>query len=148
LDGRLIFIGLGEDAPPETSGEAELRFVPYQNDHRTVVLYYQACDLFIHASKAETFPNTIIEAMACGKPVIANSVGGTKEQVSERTGRLVPVGDVQAMAAGIAELLSDGDGLERLGRAAAKEARQRFDLDKQAEAYISWFKYIVESFER
>jgi len=53
-----------------------IQFVPHTLDQRRVADYYRAADLYLHAARAETFPNTILEAMACGTPVIATAVGG------------------------------------------------------------------------
>ena len=61
--------------------------------------YYQAADIYIHAAKADTFPNVVLEALACGLPVVATAVGGIPEQIDhERTGFLVPPGDAAGMA--------------------------------------------------
>ena len=159
----LIFIALGEEAPPERIGQAEVRFVPFQKDRRAVARYFQAADLYVHAARAEVSPLTIIEALACGTPVVATAVGGIPEQVkglelpqfslwnsglnrygvNEATGVLVPGGDVQAMAAGIEQLLSD-DFLRRcLGENAAWDAAKRFDLQGQADGFLAWYREIV-----
>src|ERR671918_1684959 len=78
---QLIFVALGEDAPAERIGAAEVRFVPYQKDAALVARYYQAADIYIHSARADTFPNTVLEALACGTPVVATAVGGISEQV-------------------------------------------------------------------
>jgi glycosyltransferase involved in cell wall biosynthesis len=77
----LVFVALGEDAPAERIGAAEIRFVPYQKDPAVVARYYQAADIYIHSARADTFPNTVLEALACGTPVVATAVGGIPEQV-------------------------------------------------------------------
>jgi glycosyltransferase involved in cell wall biosynthesis len=78
---NLLFIALGEDAPAERIGQLEVRFVPYQQDTEIVARYYQAGDIYLHAARADTFPNTVLEALACGTPVVATAVGGIPEQV-------------------------------------------------------------------
>jgi glycosyltransferase involved in cell wall biosynthesis len=72
---------LGENAPAEDVGGAELRFVPYQKDPETVARCYQAADVYVHAACAEVWGLTITEALACGTPVVATAVGGIPEQV-------------------------------------------------------------------
>src|SRR5262245_11563282 len=81
LHGQIVLFALGEDAPPERLGHASIRFVPYQRDPRSVAQYYQAADLYVHAARADTFPTTVLEALACGTPVVATAVGGIPEQV-------------------------------------------------------------------
>ncbi len=137
----VLCLALGEDLPPEQAGRAQIRFVPYQTDPATVVLHYQAADLYLQASRAETFPNTILEAMACGKPVVASSVGGIPEQVSPKTGALVPPGDPGAMAGAAAALLADA---EAPGMEARRVCERKFDLTRQADLYLSWFAEILE----
>jgi glycosyltransferase involved in cell wall biosynthesis len=158
----LLFIALGEEAPPEQIGRAEARFVPYQNDPKAVASYYQAADIYVHAARAETFPMTVLEALACGTPVVATAVGGIPEQVKgvrsaecgvrnetdslniygpdEATGVMVPPGDAHGMARAIARILTDNGLREALGKNAARDARQRFDLERLVDDYLSWYE--------
>ncbi len=156
----VLVLALGEDAPPERFGGAEIRFLPYQADHAAVAAYYRSADLYIHAARAETFPNTVLEALACGTPVVATAVGGVVEQVRglrlagavsgpgvhgalDGTGVLVPQGDAEALAAAIAALARD-DGLRRrLAQNADRDARTRFDREAQVDAYLEWFHEIL-----
>jgi glycosyltransferase involved in cell wall biosynthesis len=144
----ILFIALGEDAPSEQIGHAELRFVPYQRDPKTVARFYQAADVYIHAAKADTFPSTVLEALACGTPVVATAVGGIVEQVQEgRTGFLTPPGDGTSLADRIARLLTDATLRQRMGRNAVTMAQRRFDLSRQIDEYLSWYSEIKDSFQ-
>jgi glycosyltransferase involved in cell wall biosynthesis len=166
LHGRkLFFIGLGEKAPPTHIGEADVRFVPFQDDPATVAAYYRSADVYLHAARAETWGLTITEALACGTPVVATAVGGIAEQVKglrvsdhgladfdlntynahEATGFLVSAGDADSMARGIECLLNDGQLRGQLGANAAADARKRFSLQGQAERYLSWYREIVDT---
>jgi glycosyltransferase involved in cell wall biosynthesis len=61
-------------------------------------------------------PNVLLEAMAAGLPVVASAVSGIPEVVADGlNGRLVPEGDIEAVAAVLAELISDGPQRDRLG---------------------------------
>lgn len=140
----VLFIALGEDAPLEQIGQAEVCFVPYQRDPESVASYYQAADVYVHAARADTFPNTVLEALACGTPVVATSVGGIPEQVEEGvTGFLTPPGDAGAMATRTEQLLSDDALHQRFAAAAGESARRRFDLDRQANDYLEWYQELV-----
>lgn len=161
---NLLFIALGEDAPAERIGQAEVRFVPYQKDPEAVARYCQAADVYIHAARADTFPNTILEALACGTPVVATAVGGIPEQVKgleipglsfansdlnrngvdEATGVLVPPADAEAMAGAIEQLLNDNSLRRRLGENAALDAAKRFDMQRQADEYLEWYAKLVQ----
>ena len=160
----LLFIALGENAPAERIGRAQLRFVPYEEDSKAVAQYYQAADLYLHAARAETFPNTVLEALACGTPVVATAVGGIPEQVrglavgeqsqtaklnlhnpSEGTGILVPASDAVAMADSIALLMNNNSLRCQIGENAARDARLRFDLKRQVDSYLEWYERIQSS---
>jgi glycosyltransferase involved in cell wall biosynthesis len=160
----ILFIALGEDAPAEPIGQAEVRFVPYQKNAELVARYYQAADLYLHAARAETFPNTVLEALACGIPVVATAVGGIPEQVkgleavegqsqtaklnrydkSEATGILVPAGDAAGMAVGIERLLEADLLRHQMSENAAKDARERFDLERQVDDYLEWYEELAQ----
>jgi glycosyltransferase involved in cell wall biosynthesis len=157
----LLFIALGEEARVERLGQAEIRCVPYQRDPETVARYYQAADLYLHASKADTFPNTILEALACGTPVVATAVGGIPEQVKglriennainrhtvdEATGFLISPQDAEELGARVEQLLGDESLRHQLSRNAVKDARERFDAEQQANAYLDWYEEICASF--
>jgi glycosyltransferase involved in cell wall biosynthesis len=141
----LLFVALGEPSPDEVLSEnATLRFVPFLTDESTIARYYQAADVYLHPARADTFPTTVLEALACGRPVIASDVGGIPEQVGEgETGHLVPVGDAGGMAAAIIALLRDGGRRLAMGARAAEVARARFDARRHVEATLDWYRQIV-----
>jgi glycosyltransferase involved in cell wall biosynthesis len=70
---------------------------------------YQNCDAFILASRAETFGVVYVEALACGKPVIATRCGGPESIVHEGNGLLVPIGDVPAIASAMLKMARNPD---------------------------------------
>jgi glycosyltransferase involved in cell wall biosynthesis len=159
----LIFLAVGDSGPSERIGQAEIRFVHYQEDPAVVARYYQAADVYIHAARAEVWGLTITEALACGTPVVATAVGGIPEQVKalsvlsgvlsnrawgrysidEATGFLLPLGDKEGMAEGVQRLLKDDVLRHRLGANGAQDARSRFDLQRQAKAYLQWYEEIT-----
>jgi glycosyltransferase involved in cell wall biosynthesis len=145
---ELLFLCLGGASKDKPIGKARVRFVDYQHDLAKVVAFYQAADIYLHAARADTFPNTILEALACGTPVIATAVGGIPEQIEDGvTGFLTPPADPEAMAARIEQLLVDAELRQIMGSKAAEVARERFSLDIQADAYLEWFQEIVSKWQ-
>jgi len=142
--GRLLFLALGEAARSQWIGRVEVRFVPFQEDPQVVAQYYQAADIYLHASRADTFPTSVLEALACGAPVVATAVGGIPEQIADgETGYLVPAGDSLAMAARVKQLLENGDLRQRMAARAAETAVGRFGLQRMVEDYLAFYEEIV-----
>ena len=131
---KVLCIALGETAPSIKIGRVEIRFIPYQRDPCIVARYYQAADVYVHPSRADTFPNTVLEALACGTPVIASKVGGIPEQIIEgKTGYLVPEGDAGRMAEKITFLLENENLNRQMGCEAAEDSKKRFSLATNGE---------------
>lgn len=98
----------------------------------TLPLYYAAADALVMPSYSESFGMVALEAMACGRPVIASSVGGLKYLVQDgHTGYHVREGDAPQLAARILTLLGEPGALERMGAAARSEA-ERYSWQRTA----------------
>lgn len=142
---ELHFIILGNQAAEERVGQMTIHSVPFQNDPHLVARYYQAADVYIHAARADTFPNSVLESLACGTPVVATAVGGIPEQIEDsKTGFVVPQGDAQAMATRVIQLLSDQTLRREMGAIAAEVASRRFDINQQVKAYLTWYQEILD----
>ena len=101
---------------------------------------YRSSHVFLHPSEMppdqnqEGVPNSMLEAMATGLPVVATTHGGIPEAVShERTGLLVPERDPSALHAALCAITSDSAHLYILGQAASHSVRQEFEQGKQIE---------------
>ena len=111
----------------ETDGIADRIWFAGARSPREVDRAYAAADVVVHASNAETFGMVVIEALACGLPVIATAVGGVPEALGHtadgrRPGLLVPPRDPLALSVALSSWLKDGDVRQRL-RQAAQERR-------------------------
>jgi glycosyltransferase involved in cell wall biosynthesis len=90
-----------------------------------------ALDVYVSASRAEAFGLATLEAIACGAPVVATATDGSREITADgAAGRLVPVGDVEAMAAALIDLLEDEGERARLSASARASVRERFSLER------------------
>ncbi len=144
-DQKIVFVALGEESPEEVIGSAVIRFVPFQKDAKVVARYHQAADVYLHGARADSLPIAVLEAFACARPVVASDVGGIPEQIEEGvTGHLVKVGDAASFAEAIVSLLRDPAKREAMGRRAVEVVAEKFDVRKQIEAYLAWYREIVQ----
>jgi glycosyltransferase involved in cell wall biosynthesis len=119
---------------------AELRGVAHMVEflgHREdVPALLAGADLFVLPSRTEAFPNSAIEAMAAGLPVVCSAVGGLLDLVTPgRTGLLVDPSDPEALAAAIRSLADDPARARALGAAARAEVRSRYSFDRMVQAF-------------
>ena len=143
LGRRVLLVAVGEAAENEQDGDVEIRYFAHQTNPDDVACYLHAANLLLHPARADTFPSAVVEAMACGLPVVATDVGGIPEQVIDgETGFLVPAGEIVPMAARLFQILSDPMLSRHLGDRAAKVARNKFDFQTTVDRYISWYKEI------
>ena len=143
---ELLLVALGAEGPDADLGGARVRFVPFVDDPAAVAEYYRAADVYLHPSRAESFGLAVLEAMACGTPVVASNVGGIPEIVQDGvSGLLVAVGDADALAAAALCVLNDRDLSERLAAAGALRARTVFPFARQVDAYLDWYAELIET---
>ena len=81
-------------------------------------LYLNAADAFLLTSRWEALPFTIVEAYQAGLPAIATDCGGVKELISPETGRVTPIGDVEAISAAVLEVVRNDELRRRMSAAA------------------------------
>ena len=104
----------------------------------------RSLDLFVLPSQAEGISNTILEAMACGLPVVATEVGGNAELVAEgKTGQLVPANNPAALAAAICGYAGDPDRVQAHGAAGRRQIEARFSLETMVAAYRAVYDALI-----
>jgi len=111
--------------------ERNIIFTGWRNDINNIV---SSLDIFVFTSITfpEGLPNSILEAMALKRPVIATDIPGPRDIVIDgKTGFLVPPGDIKAMAEKIVYLLDNPEVAKRMGEAGRKRVEERFDIKKQ-----------------
>ena len=146
LDRRdVLMVALGQDAPDTAVERVPVRFVPFVQDPAVVAEYYRAADLYVHPARAESFGLAVLEAMACGTPVIAADVGGLPEIVTDgESGLLFRNGDPESLASAVLRALTH-DGLRtKLSVAGASKVAAEFTLKRQVDAYLQWYEEILE----
>ena len=114
------------------------------NEHKKAVIY-SAADLVIHPALVDNLPNTVIEAIACGTPVVAFATGGVPEVVRPRkTGWLVEEVSPKALAEAIELALSEiRQGLDLRG-SCRKIAESEYSYKRQAQRYLRLFESLLK----
>jgi len=104
--------------------------------HPDARLLYPAFDVALCTSRTEGFPNAVLEAMACGRPVVSAKVGGVGELVRDGdTGYLVASRDPEDFCGPVLRLLDDADEARRMGASARADATARFSVGTMVRAY-------------
>ena len=146
---RLVVAGDGPLRPRvekvlDAAGMRQLAWLPGARDDVPEIL--RGLDCFVLPSLAEGISNTILEAMACGLPVIATCVGGNPELVEDGvSGRLVPPVNAEAMAAALYRYFDDSALARSHGQAGRNAVLQRFSLDRMVADYQSLYDGLVAS---
>jgi alpha-1,6-mannosyltransferase len=120
---HLLLIGSGPDLP----AAERVHRLPFQDDPARLASLIGACDLLVHPGDQETFGMVVLEAMACGIPVLGAAAGGVAELVDDEVGMLVAANDAGALAEGIAAIYQRD--LHALGRRARRRMVERYDWD-------------------
>ncbi len=121
IDARIGVVGVGEN----------VKLAGARSDISDLL---HAADVFVLPSVREGFPVSLIEAMACGKAIVATDVGGIPDAITGgENGILVSPGDTLALAEAVEKLLTDKELAERLGRAALRTAAEKFGLQHIAQ---------------
>ncbi|RJR19290.1 MAG: glycosyltransferase, partial [Desulfobacteraceae bacterium] len=101
---------------------------------------YNAADIFIQSSLEDNLPNTVLEAMSCGTPVVGFNVGGIPDMVQDGVeGRIVAEKDTREMARAIITLLSDPSTLKAIGTRCRQRVEKNFTLEIQAKKYLDLY---------
>lgn len=103
-----------------------------------------SADIVALASHEEGFPNVVLEAMACAKPVVATKVGGVPEAVEDGvTGLLVPPHDPRAMADALARLLGNAEEAREMGRRGRERVCKRFTVERMVHEYEELYRALL-----
>lgn len=113
-------------------------------DDEKLTLAYSAADVFVITSLQDNFPNTVLESMACGTPVVGFAVGGIPDMVIDgETGFLAPVKDTGALAQKIIEIISNKNLRSHLSDKCREHITMKFSLEMQTKSYITLYDELL-----
>jgi L-malate glycosyltransferase len=146
-DARFIIAGEGElrDSLQHQIKHLHLeKHVVLAGFRPDVLSLHKAFDIFVMSSVTEGLGTSLLDAMACGKPVVASRTGGIPEVVEDGvTGCLVPPRDHTAMAEAIVKLLADKNLRERMGAAGLARVREQFTAERMVEKTLQVYEKLL-----
>jgi glycosyltransferase involved in cell wall biosynthesis len=146
-DARFVIAGEGELRETlerqikEHRLEKHVFLVGFRPD---VLSVHKAFDIFVMSSVTEGLGTSLLDAMACGKPIVATSAGGIPEVVRDgTTGLLVQPRDHEAMAAALVRLLTDEPARRAMGAAGLARVRERFSAERMVQDTLAVYRRVA-----
>jgi glycosyltransferase involved in cell wall biosynthesis len=140
------FVAWGGDFKHEWPEGIPVRHFGRIYDDSVSRLLYSAIDCFICPSRADNLPNTCLEALACGTPLIGSSVGGIRDMAKPgSTGWLFENNDINGLALTIEEVMDSISELPEYNRSARELAVQEFDVSLTAQKYAMLYSSLARS---
>ena len=145
---RLVIAGHGPDAAElhrlaaELGLERRVRFLSFEADVRR---WMRAADGFVLTSRWEGLPMALLEAAACGVPIVATDVPGTREAVIDgETGRLTSAGDVPALREAMAGMMLLGPAeRQAMGERARRMVLEKFSLEQVLQRWEDLYESLL-----
>jgi phosphatidylinositol alpha-1,6-mannosyltransferase len=152
--GTLFAIGGGRSDERETllrwraarpAASRRLVELPYRDDPQRLVSLYRAMELMVFPSLWDGMPNALLEAMACGRPVVAAAAGGIRDAVVDgESGVLVPLTGLDGFPGVVARTLARPEAdREELGRRARGHVRSHFDAASELRALLGIYETLL-----
>lgn len=140
----LFLLSLGHNNPAGI-GDVPHLHLDYIEDDLALSAIYSAADVFVMPSLQEAFGQTVLEALACGTPVIGFDVGGIPEMVRPGvTGELVQPGDIEGLRNTIRALLKDPERRAEMSANGRRMAVEEFAHDVQAGRYADLYRSLLK----
>lgn len=146
---RLTIVGQGPDearieqAVKDFDLSAEVRLLNGLSPPGVRHLLHRS-HVFLHTSLSEGISNAVVEAMACGLPVVTSEAGGMREAVTDGAqGFVIPLRDPQAAACRLKQIFRSPDLRRTLGRNARKKATAEFELNYQGARFIELYQTVM-----
>lgn len=135
---HLLMIGGGEYQRPSSN----ISVIPYHRDSRELARVLASADALVHAGTAETFGLVVLEAMACGRPVVGVNAAAVAELINEQVGVKAPRADGKLLAQAVRDLYDRN--LDMLGSAARARVLASYSWDNALEHQLAVYMALTE----
>jgi glycosyltransferase involved in cell wall biosynthesis len=141
---KFTLIAIGEEKPESIRNGIRKISIGYLNKAEEIANYFNIADLYLHAARAENYPNVVMEALSSGTPCIVTKTGGVPEQIIENeTGWVVPYEDYRAMALKIIELSKSPNLINESGKKARVWIEQNHTKKHMVDKYEKFYSTIL-----
>jgi glycosyltransferase involved in cell wall biosynthesis len=143
---RIDLLVAGSTAPAELPANVFVHLLGELTEEQAMARAYAAADVYLLPTRGDNLPNTLIESLACGRPVVTTAVGGVPEIVADGVSGFVRTVDPRALGEALTVLLDDPGLQARLGAAGREQMLRRFTLESQARGYLEVYGHVSETF--
>lgn len=142
--GQVVFAAYGQSGETLRETGLPLVLLGEQATAEAMARVLSASDLFVCPSREDNLPNTVMEAMACGVPVLGANVGGIPDMIVDgRNGRLVAPNDGEALGEALMALIREPGTWKGWGAEARRKCEAEYGLERQARAYAALYDELV-----
>ena len=143
---NLVLLGIGDKAEAVTDAPFQVFQIDYISGDDQVALIYSAADITAVPSQQDNLPNTMVESLSCGTPVVGYRVGGIPDLVKDgETGFLASAGNTAALSAAFVEALSDFERLRACGERGRQLIEKTCAPNVQATSYLDLYRRVIET---
>jgi glycosyltransferase involved in cell wall biosynthesis len=140
-----LLLIVGEGAEEQKLRQMQVDGAQFTGQVKDAMPYLQAADLFVLPSSTEGLSNSMLEAMSCGLPVLATTVGGAPDVIQHKeSGFLIPPDDVDSLRRGLEALLADRALRFTLGSNARARILSEFSLDSVADRLARLYQHLLD----
>lgn len=132
-DCRLVLVGADENARKLLPDNVIT--IDRTENQMQLAEIYTACDLFVNATREDTFPTVNIESLACGTPVLTFDTGGSAEIIDSNCGMVVPKNDVESLVKAVLQIKKDRPFTEEACLKKSSEYRKEDKFKEYADLY-------------
>ena len=144
---KLTIVGSGPDETVLKNMARDLNIidvVAFKGRQEDVLSELDSTYIFVLPSLSEGMSNVLLEAMSCGLPVVATSVGGNSDLIKDRyNGILIEPGDSMKLSAALLELLKNDGLAKKLGKEARKTVKENYSIDHVVDKYVELYSRLV-----
>ena len=140
---NVTLVSIGSNEPEVEASTPHIHLGQISSD-TLLSVFYSLADLFVIPSRQDNLPNTVLESMACGTPVVGFDTGGIPDMVRPgKTGWLAEVENTRALRSAITEGLSKDAKQNRMGTQCRKVVETEYTLEIQAERYRELYEQMI-----